>query len=264
MSVEVHPTSFIEDGAQIGKNVEIGPYCLISKYTVIGDNCILKGHVNISGHTMIGSNNTFYPYATIGTEPQDLGYKGEPTRLEIGDGNVFREFVSINRGTTKENQVTLIGNNNTFMAYAHVGHDVVIEDHAVIVNSVNLAGHVKIGSRAIVGGSSSVSQFVTIGRGAYVGGASAVDRDIPPFCTAYGNRVKLKGINIVGLRRQGLDKATISELVEFYRDMEASALSPRAFVLNEETMRDFQKNDIVGEVSEFIANSDIGIAPFIS
>lgn len=264
MTVEIHPTAFVEDGAQIGTNVKIGPYCLIGSNSIIGDNCLLKGHVNISGHTKIGDDNTFYPYATIGTEPQDLGYKGEPTRLEIGNANQFREFVSINRGTTKEDQVTKIGNNNTFMAYAHVGHDVIIEDHVVIVNSVNLAGHVKVGSKAIVGGSSSISQFVTVGRGAYIGGASAIDRDIPPFCTAYGNRVKLKGINIVGLRRQGIGKQEITELVEFYRSMEASALSPRAFVLNNDVMGEYESNEIVMEVAKFIEVSDIGIAPFIS
>lgn len=264
MTVQIHSTAVVEEGAELGNNVIVGPYSLVGSNVKIGNDCTLKGHVNISGHTTIGESNTFYTYSTIGTEPQDIGYKGEPTRLEIGNNNHFREFVSVNRGTTKDQQITKIGNNNMLMAYAHIGHDAIVEDNCVIVNNVNLAGHVHLGSKCIIGGGSNISQFVTVGRGAYIGGASAVDRDIPHYCTAYGNRVILKGINIVGLRRQGFSKQEISELVDFYRNMEASALSSRAYVKNEESMSEYKGNVLVEDIAEFIIKSDIGIAPFVS
>lgn len=264
MSAEIHNTAIIHEGAELGKNVKVGPYCIVGENVKIGDDCILRAHVQIDGHTTIQKGNEFYPYSTIGFEPQDLSYKGEPTRLEVGENNIFREFASIHRGTLKDNEVTIIGDDNLFMAYTHIGHDAVIGSKCVFVNGVGLAGHVKIGDKTIISGGSNISQFVTIGRGAYIGGASAVDRDIPAFCTAYGNRIRLKGINIIGLRRQGYSKQEISEIVDFYRTMEASALSPRAFVVNDEAMGEFAENSVVTEISNFIEKSDIGIAPFIS
>ena len=150
------------------------------------------------------------------------------------------------------------------MAYVHFGHDVVVKDHCIVANSTNFAGHVKVGSRVIIGGGCNISQFVTLGDGAYLGGASGVDRDIPPFCAAYGNRVRLKNINIVGLRRQGYSRQSISEIVDFYRLMEASPLSPRAFVDDSIIIDEFKENELIQSIIEYIKASKVGIAPFMS
>lgn len=263
MSGNIHETAIVSPEAKIGKNVEIGAFSLIGPNVVIGDDCKIFHHVTIEGHTTVGKNNTFYQYCSIGANPQDLSYKDEPTRVVIGDNNVFREFVSIHKGTKKDREETTIGNDNFLMSYVHLGHDVVFGSNCIIANSTNFAGHVKVGDRVIIGGGTNVSQFITIGRGAYLGGASAVDRDIPIFGTAYGNRCKLKGINIIGLRRQGYAKKLISELVDFYRTMEASPLSPRAFIDHPENLEEFQGNELIDEMCEGIRKSEVGIAPFV-
>ena len=226
----IHPSSIVDKNAKIHETVKVGPFCIVGPNVEIGANTILHSHVVVDGHTTIGEGNQFFQGCSIGAPPQDNSYKGEPTRVVIGNNNIFREYVSIHRGTLKENGLTTIGNNCLFMAYVHAGHDVGIGNNVTIANSTNFAGHVKVGDRVTIGGGTNVSQFVTLGRGSYIGGASAIDRDIPVFCTALGNRVFLKGINIIGLRRQGYSKQEISEVVDFYRTMEASALSPRAFV----------------------------------
>lgn len=261
---DIHPTAVVHPEARLGERVKIGPYCIVGPHVVLGKDNSLMAHVVLDGHTEIGDGNTFFQFCSIGAPPQDLGYKNEPTKTVIGNNNVFREYVSVHRGTLKQDRITIIGNHGLFMAHAHIGHDVVIGDKVILVNSVNLAGHVNLGDRTIISGGTNVSQFVTIGKGAFIGGLSGVDRDIPPFCTAFGNRIRLKGINIVGLRRQGHAKQEISELVDFYRTMESSALSPRAFVDHQELMQDFGANSLVQVISEFIRKSEIGIAPFIS
>lgn len=264
MSTKIHPTAIIEDGAEIGAGSTIEAYAVIGPNVKLGENSLVRHHAFLEGHLTVGSGNEFHPFCCIGTPPQDLSYKGEPTRVEIGDNNVFREYVSIHRGTMKDKEVTTIGSNSLFMAHAHVGHDTIVGDNCVIVNSVNLAGHVKVGDRCIISGGTSVSQFISIGTGAYIGGASAVDRDIPQFCTGYGNRVRLKGINIIGMRRNGFSRQDISELVEFLRSVESSALSPRAFIEHEELMVDYKDGcQIIKDVVEFIRSSEIGIAPFM-
>ncbi len=260
----IHPSSIVDKNAKLHESVKVGPFCIVGPNVEIGANTILHSHVVIDGHTTIGEGNQFFQGCSIGAPPQDNSYKGEPTRVVIGNNNIFREYVSNHRGTLKENGLTTIGNNCLFMAYVHAGHDVGIGNNVTIANSTNFAGHVKVGDRVIIGGGTNVSQFVTLGRGAYIGGASAIDRDIPVFCTALGNRVFLKGINIIGLRRQGYSKQEISEVVDFYRTMEASALSPRAFVDHEEHMAEFKDNRIVIEMVEQIKKSEIGIAPFNS
>lgn len=261
---EAHPMAFVHPEAKIGNNVKIGPFCLIGANAVIGDDCVFHSHVVVDGHTTIGKNNKFFQFGSIGAPPQDNSYKGEPTETIIGDNNTFREYVSIHRGTTKQDNKTIIGSNSLFMAYVHIAHDCTLGNNLTFANSINLAGHVVIGDRVIIGGNTGISQFVTLGKGAYIGGGSAIDRDVPNFCTAYGNRVRLKGINIIGLKRQGHSKEIISEVVEFYRTMEASALSPRAFVAHPELMVDYKNNIVVQEISSFIMKSEIGIAPFIA
>ncbi|MCE3013946.1 MAG: acyl-ACP--UDP-N-acetylglucosamine O-acyltransferase [Proteobacteria bacterium] len=263
MSTQIHPLASVHPEAKIAEGVKIGPFCLVGPHVSIGSGTELISHVVVEGHTTIGKNNKFSQFCSIGAPPQDNSYKGEPTQTIIGDGNNFREYVSIHRGTLKQDGKTVIGNNSLFMASCHIAHDCTIGDNVSFVNAVMLAGHVNIGNRVIIGGSTAISQFVSLGRGAYIGGGSAIDRDIPNFCTAYGNRVRLKGINIIGLKRQGHDKAIISEVVDFYRTMESSALAPRAFISHPELMAEFSNNPIVKEISEFIKKSEIGIAPFM-
>ncbi|EQC52463.1 acyl-ACP--UDP-N-acetylglucosamine O-acyltransferase [Bacteriovorax sp. DB6_IX] len=263
MELNIHPTALVHEGAKLGENVSVGAYSIIGPNVVIGDNTKVRSHTIIEGHTTIGKNNDIFQYCSIGAEPQDTSYKGEPTEVEIGDNNVLREYVSIHRGTMKDRKKTSLGSNCLLMAHVHLGHDAVVGDNVIMANSVNLAGHVKIGDRVIIGGGTNISQFVSLGRGAYLGGASAIDRDIPIFCTGYGNRVRLKGINIIGLRRQGYEKPVISEFVDFYRTMESSVLSPRAFVDHEELMVDYKDNPLVQEMRADIRKSEVGIAPFI-
>lgn len=263
MSQNIHPTAIISEEAKLGENIEVGAYSIIGPNVTIGNNCKIRSHVLIDGHTTIGNNNDIFQFCSIGAEPQDLSYKGEPTEVIIGDNNILREYVSIHRGTEKDRKLTSIGHNCLLMAHVHLGHDVAVGSNVIMANSVNLAGHVKIGDRVTIGGGTNISQFVSLGRGSYIGGASAIDRDIPIFCTAYGNRVRLKGINIIGLRRQGYEKADISELVDFYRTMESSVLSPRAYVDHEELMEDYKENVLVQEMRGDIRNSEIGIAPFV-
>ena len=226
METEIHSTAIVERGAELGMGVKVGPFCMVGPDVKMGDRCTLISHTNIIGHTSIGQENEFHPFCSIGVCPQDLNYGGEKTLVEIGDKNIFREYVSIHRGTATGRKITTIGSENLLMSYVHLGHDVVLGNKGIIVNSVNVAGHVKIKDHVIIGGSSAISQMITIGESAYIGGASVIIRDIPPFCTAYGNRVRLTGINIIGLRRRGHSKQVISELVNFYRTMESSALSP--------------------------------------
>lgn len=260
----VHPTAVISRGAEIGKDVSIGAYSVIGPHVRLGDGCKVAPHVVIEGHTTIGKNNRFFQFASVGAEPQDYTYKGEPTQLIIGDNNTFRECVTLNCGTLKEKGITSIGSNNLLMAYVHIGHDSVIGNFCTIANSCNIAGHVRIGDRVTIGGSTSVSQFVTLGRGCYIGGASGIDHDIPIFCTAMGNRVRLKGINIIGMKRQGYQKQVISEVVEFLRSIETSGLSPRAFIERDDLMQEFKSNEIIMEMRADILKSEIGIAPFMS
>lgn len=263
MTVEIDKLASVHPEAKLGVGVKIGPFCVVGANVKIGDGTTLTSHVVVEGHTTIGRNNRFLQFGSIGAPPQDNSYKGEPTETIIGDNNTFREYVSIHRGTTKQDNKTVIGNNSLYMAYCHIAHDCTLGNNITFANSVQLAGHVVIGDRVIVGGNTGVSQFVSLGKGAYIGGGTSIDRDIPNFCTAYGNRVRLKGINIIGLKRQGHDKQIVSEVVDFYRTMESSALSPRAFVEHKELMVDFSNNPVVQEIVAFIRKSEIGIAPFM-
>jgi UDP-N-acetylglucosamine acyltransferase len=256
----IHPMALVDPKASIAKNVKIGPFCIVGPDVKLDEGCELISHVVLTGRLTIGKNNVFFPNSAIGSVPQDLTYNDEPTGVEIGDGNTFRECVTIHRGTMKDKGLTRVGNNNYLMSYVHLGHDVQLADNCVITNAVNIAGHVSIGSGCIIGGGTNISQFIRIGRGAYLGGGSGVDRDIPPFCTAYGNRVHLKGINIIGMKRRKIEKSMISELVDFFREMESSALSPRSFFAKRKEST--SRNQYIEELEQFINESDIGVAPF--
>lgn len=258
----VHPTAVIEEGAEIGEGSVIGPYSIITSSVKIGQNTQVGPHVVIQGDTSIGHNNKIHAFCSIGSEPQDLSYKGEKTKVVIGNDNVFREYISINRGTLKQDGITRIGSFGYFMSYCHVGHDVTIGDHVRVVNSCNIAGHVTIGDRAILSGGTNVSQFVSIGKAAFIGGGSAIDKDIPCYVTAVGNRVLLRGVNIVGLKRLGVDKQHISETVEFYRSMEISPTSAKSFCQSPESVGEFRNNPVVQEIIQFIVESKLGLPSF--
>ncbi|MCT4643120.1 MAG: acyl-ACP--UDP-N-acetylglucosamine O-acyltransferase [Bacteriovoracaceae bacterium] len=261
--MSIHSTAIIEEGAKIGENVTIGPFCLIGKDVVIGDNNTFKSHVVIEGHTTIGNANMFHEFCSIGVAPQDKSYKGEPTQTIIGNNNLFREGVTVHRATTKEVQKTIIGNNGYFMAHVHFAHDCVIGDNVTLANGTMCAGHVHLGDNVQMGGACGVTPFCHVGKGAFIGAASAIDKDIPPFFTAMGNRIKLKGINIIGLKRMGSTKEQVSEVIEFYRVMESSTLSPRAFVDNKENIEEYKENALIQKIVAFISESKIGVPPFL-
>jgi UDP-N-acetylglucosamine acyltransferase len=261
---KIHPNAIVHDGAVLGDNVEVGPFSIIGENVKLADGNIVGSNVIIDGHCDISENNQFYPFVMIGGQPQDLTYANEPTKVIIGKSNIFREYVSIHRGTMKDKKVTTVGDESLLMSYVHLGHDVTFGSKCIIANSTNFAGHVNVGDNVIIGGGCNIGQFVTLGRGSYIGGASGLDRDVPTFCTAYGNRIKLKGINIIGMRRQGFSKQVISEVVDFFRLMEASPLSPRAFVNQEDILSEYQNNEIIDDMVGHIKGSEIGIAPFMS
>lgn len=200
----------VDDRAVLGDNVEIGPFCVVGPHVTLGDGCRLDSHVSIVGHTTIGARNRFFPGAAIGGEPQDIGYAGSPTRVEIGDDNIFREGVTVNRGADKEDGVTRIGSRNFLMANAHVAHNCHVQNNVILCNGCLLGGHVHVHDFAIVSGNSVVHHFATIGTGAFLSGGCRCPTDLPPFMLAAGSdNPEIITINLVGMRRRGIDEATI-------------------------------------------------------
>jgi len=218
MTVKISHLSQVDARAELGDGVEIGPFCCVGPHVRLGNGCRLDSHVVIVGHTTVGERNRFWPGTVIGGEPQDLGYKDAPTRLEIGDDNLFREGVTINRGAEKEDHVTRIGNNNMFMAGAHVGHNCHIRNRVLLVNGVMLGGHVHAHDGAIVSGNTAVHHFVTLGTLSFVGGQCRVVRDIPPYMMSVGaDDPAIETINSVGMRRSGMSPETIALLKRAHR-----------------------------------------------
>jgi len=213
----IHPTALIAEGAEIGTDVKIGPYCTIGANVRLDDGVELVSHVVVDGITSIGANTRVFPFASIGLQPQDLKYGGEPSRLEIGCNNVIREHVTMNPGTEAGGMLTSVGNNCLFMIGAHVAHDCQIADHVILVNNATLGGHVKIDEWAILGGLSAVHQFVRVGRHAMIGGMSGIENDVIPYGSVIGNRARLQGLNVIGLKRRNFDRETIHALRSAYR-----------------------------------------------
>ena len=244
---KMHPTAIVEDGAQIGQDVEIGPYCVVGSQAVLGDRVKLHSHVVVAGITSIGEDSTVFPFASVGHAPQDLKFKNEPSRLIIGKRNKIREGATLNPGTEGGGMETTIGDDCLFMAGAHVGHDCHIGNHCILVNNGTLAGHVMVDDFAIVGGLSAVHQFVRIVRHAMIGGMTGVESDIIPYGSVIGNRAYLSGLNLVGLKRRGFDRETIHALRKAYRLLFAQegTLAERV----EEVSKDFED---VGPVMEII------------
>ena len=218
MMSQIHPNSFISEKVQLGKNIKIGPFCYLDGDIKIDDNTVLKSHVVVSGNTSIGKNNIFYPFSNIGCDPQDLKYEGEESHLKIGDNNIFRENVTISKGTKDGGMKTLIQDNNLFMTGVHIAHDCIIGNENIFVNQVTLGGHVNIMNNVVVGGLSAIIQFVTIGSYSMIGGMSGIDKNVLPFSLAIGNRAKLRGLNLVGIRRKNFNKSKISRINEIHNN----------------------------------------------
>ncbi|MBN2870166.1 MAG: acyl-ACP--UDP-N-acetylglucosamine O-acyltransferase [Campylobacterales bacterium] len=253
----ISPHAIIEEGAQIGPDVEIGAFCFVSGRAKIGKGTKIAQGACIYGNTTIGEYNEIFSHAVLGSVPQDLKYAGEEVELIIGDRNKIREFTLFNPGTAGGGGKTVVGNDNLFMGYVHLGHDVIIGDHCILANAATLAGHVEMGNFAVIGGMTPVHQFVKIGDYAMIAGASALSQDIPPYCLAEGNRAVLRGLNLNGLRRH-IERADIDALRSAYRDLFESGkpLQETASALLADSQSDYVK-----KMCEFIINTKRGI-PF--
>lgn len=225
MSGQIHPTAIIDPSAKIEENVTVGPYCVIGPDVQIGQGSVLGAHCVVDGNTTIGRDNTFYRFCSVGGMPQDKKYAGEPTRLEIGDRNMFREYVTLNTGTVQDVGVTRIGSDNWVMAYVHVAHDCQIGSHTILANGVQMGGHVHIGDWAIVGGLAAIHQFGKVGAHAMVGGSSALHMDVPPYVMGSGNPCVPVGVNVEGLKRRGFSPEAISALRDAYKIIYRRGLS---------------------------------------
>ena len=248
----IHKSALIDSKAKISDNVDIGPYCVIGPGAIIQDNTKLHSHVNIKGNTTIGKNNEIFPFVSIGTDPQDLKYKGEKNSIIIGDNNKLREYVNINPGTSQGGTITKIGSNNLLMVYCHVAHDCNLGNNIVLANNVQVGGHVIIEDNAIVGGSCAIHQFSRIGQLSMVGGMTGVLSDVIPFGLSLGNRNNLVGLNLIGLRRAKISNENIKILQKFY-DKVFYDQNFRSNIENINT--DMKENKYVNIIIDFI-NSD--------
>ncbi len=217
--MSIHPTALVAQGAQLGADVTVGPYCVVGPDVTIGPGARLVSHVVADGHTAIGAGAVLYPFCTVGLAPQDLKYRGEPTRCEIGPRTQIREHCTVHRGTVTGSGVTRVGADCLLMAVVHVAHDCTLGDGVIIANNVVMGGHVEIGDGAVIGGAAALHQFVRIGRAAMVGGVSGVEADVVPFGSVIGNRARLAGLNVVGLRRRGVDKARLRTIRTAFRTL---------------------------------------------
>jgi len=253
-SATVHPTAIVSAGARLGAGVEVGPWCSVGPQVVLEEGVRLISHVVVDGRTNIGASAILYPFCTVGLPPQDLKYKGEPTATVVGARTQIREHCTIHRGTVTGCGVTRVGADCLLMAVVHVAHDCSLGDGVIVANNVVMGGHVVIGDSAVIGGSTAVHQFVRIGRGAMVGGASGLEADVIPFGTVLGNRARLTGLNIVGLRRRGVDKAALHRLRAAFRilfpadDMGEEVFSQRLSAVRQTAAED----PLVEEILAFI------------
>ena len=245
----IHNTAIIDTQAKIHKNVKVGPFSVIGANVEIEENTEIQSHVSILGNTKIGKNNQIYPFASIGNDPQDLKFQGEETKLEIGNDNKIREYVTINPGTNGGGGITKVGNNCLFMVSAHIAHDCYVGDNVILANSVPLGGHAYIEDNVIIGGNSAVQQFTRVGRSAMIGGMCGVVRDIIPYAMVHGNRSKLQGLNLIGLRRKNIPNKDIMILNDAYKEIfKNENLTDNLNNLN----KDLRKHKLVSEVLNFI------------
>ena len=224
--MKIHPTAIVDPSAKVPTSCEIGAYCIVGAGVELGENCTLDSHVVLGGPARIGSDNRIHAFAAIGGDPQDISYRGEPTQLEIGDRNIVREFVTISRGTTKGGGTTRIGNDILIMAYAHIGHDSVVGDHAMLINGATLAGHVTVEEWAVVGALCPVHQYVRIGAHAYVGGGTVITQDVLPYSMTSAERsAHAYMLNKTGLQRRGFSAERIEQLHRAFRVLLSSKLN---------------------------------------
>ena len=250
----IHKTAIIDSKAKICSTVEVGPYTVIGPNVEIDDDAIIQSHVNITGYTKIGKNNKIYPFASIGNDPQDMKFKGEKTKLIIGNNNTIREYSTINPGTIQGGGLTKVGNNNLIMIGVHIAHDCIIGNNIVIANNAAIAGHAEISDHVVIGGNCGVQQFTRIGKMAMIGGMTGVSRDVIPYGLSIGNRNFLNGINVVGLRRSKVLNKDIIALTDAYKGIfKTENLTENLNRLNGH----FKENSLVKEVLEFINKDKI-------
>jgi UDP-N-acetylglucosamine acyltransferase len=245
----INKLAIIDPKAKISPNVKIGPYSIIGANVQIGEGSEIQSHVSIVGNTIIGNNNKIYPFASIGNDPQDLKFDGEETKLEIGDNNKIREYVTINPGTIGGGGLTKIGNNCLFMVSSHIAHDCLVGNNVILANNVPLGGHAEIQDNVIIGGNSAVQQFTRVGRSAMIGGMCGVVRDIIPYGIAHGNRSVLQGLNLIGLRRKNIPNKEIMTLSEAYKEIFKDENLTRNLTNLD---KDYRKNELVLEVVNFL------------
>ena len=256
--MSIHPTAIVDPKAKIHPSCEVGPYCVIGPDVEVGERCRLLSHVAMEGPTKIGSDNHFFPFCSIGLAPQDISYKGEPTRLEIGDHNEIREYVTINRATAKAEGVTRVGSHNLIMAYTHVAHDCQIGDHIIMANAATLGGHVTVEDWATVGALCPVHHFVRIGTHAFIGGGTTITRDVLPFSKTSAERgTHAYGLNAVGLERRGFTKERIKKIHHAYRVLLASKLNTSQAL--EKLKAEADHGDDVEALIRFIEASERGV-----
>jgi UDP-N-acetylglucosamine acyltransferase len=253
---DIHRTAIVDAKAEIAAGTIIGPYCVIGPDVVLGSNCWLQHHVTLAGPMRAGSRNKFYAYCSIGQQTQDLKYQGEPTYLEIGDENTFREFVTISRSTTSEGK-TRVGDGGNFLAYSHIGHDCTVGNGVVFSNNGTLGGHVQVGDNAVMGGLTAVHQFCRIGRFAITGGCSKIVRDVPPFMVADGNPAEVRSVNLVGLERKGFPPEDVKLIKEAFRLIYRSKLNTSQAI--EAIRKELPPNEAVEQIVQFIEQSERGI-----
>jgi UDP-N-acetylglucosamine acyltransferase len=253
----IHETALVNPCAQIDSDVEVGPYSVIGGCVRIGKGSRIKSHVVIEGRTTLGEGNVIFQFATVGSVPQDLKYKGEPSELIIGNHNTIREFVSINPGTAGGGMITRVGDRNLLMMYCHIAHDCILGNHNIIANGATLGGHVVVEDYVIVGGLVGIHQFTKVGRGAILGAGSMVSKDVPPYCNATGDRARLHGLNLEGLRRRGVGKEKIEALKKAYRIMFRSKLKTRDAIA--EVRQELSGCAEAEHLVTFIENSQRGV-----
>jgi UDP-N-acetylglucosamine acyltransferase len=256
MSGKIHPTAVIDPRAEIGADCEIGPYCVIGAGVKLGPECWLQHHVSLNGPSKFGRGNRFFAFTSIGQQTQDLKYAGEPTHLEVGDGNCFREFVTVHRGTAP-GSATCIGSGGNFLAYAHIAHDCVVGDGVIFSNNGTLAGHVEVGDHAIIGGLTAVHQFCRIGRHALTGGCSKIVQDVPPFMIADGNPAKVRSFNKVGMERHGFGEEAVRCVKESYRLIYRSKLNLQQAV--DQIRAELPETPETRQILSFVTSSPRGI-----
>src|SRR5437763_14571889 len=254
--VEIHPSAIVDSKAELRAGTIVGPYCIVGSDVMLGEGCWLQHHVTLCGPMRAGRENKFYAYCSIGQQTQDLKYAGEPTFLEISDENTFREFVTVNRSTTSDGK-TRVGNRGNFLAYSHIGHDCSVGNEVVFSNNGTLAGHVQVGDHAIMGGLTAVHQFCRLGRFAITGGCSKIVQDVPPFMIADGNPAKVRGVNVVGLERNGFSAETIKAIKEAFRLIYRSKYNTRQAI--EAIQQELPASAEITQILEFVQKSERGI-----